>query len=110
MVRIDLGDRVKDRVTGYTGIAHCMTKWLNGCIRFAVQPEKLDKDGKVQEDRYFDEGQLVLVEKGVHQIMQFVPAPAVDPTAPREERVLTSGGPDREFGNHRPAMSSSHAR
>lgn len=105
--RVELGDRVKDRITGYTGIAHCMTKWINGCIRFAVQPEQLDKDGKVVEDRYFDEGQLEIVQKGVHKIVEFVPAIQTAVVEPKKERFLSSGGPERESGNFRPVMSTS---
>ncbi len=112
MERVDLGDRVKDRITGYTGIAHCMTKWLNGCIRFAVQPEQLDKDGKVVDDRYFDEGQLIVIKKGVHKVVEFVPAPEVVQPIKEEvkERRLSSGGPDRESGNFRPQMSTNNVR
>jgi hypothetical protein len=42
---VKLGDKVKDRVTGLTGIVIARTDWLNGCIRMTVQPQEL-KDGK----------------------------------------------------------------
>lgn len=61
---IHLGDRVKDRITGYTGIVTCVTEYLNGCFRCGIQPEKLDKDGKVPDSRYFDIEELVVVNKG----------------------------------------------
>ena len=28
---VNLGDKVRDRVTAYTGIAIAITDWLNGC-------------------------------------------------------------------------------
>lgn len=62
MTKINLGDRVKDMVTGFTGIAIGRTEWLNGCTRITVQPEKL-KDGKIVETGCFDEPQLVVVKK-----------------------------------------------
>jgi hypothetical protein len=62
---IELGDKVKDTVTGYTGIAVARTRWLHGCDRIAVQPQELDKDNKVQEPQTFDEKQLDLVKPGV---------------------------------------------
>ena len=41
-----LGDLVKDKVTGFTGIVICRAVWLNGCARLTVQPQKVGKDGK----------------------------------------------------------------
>jgi hypothetical protein len=60
-MQIQLGDRVKDKVTGYTGIVVARTEWLNGCVRITVQNEKL-KDGQVQPDFTFDEFQLTLLK------------------------------------------------
>lgn len=57
-----LGDRVKDKITGMTGIATGRCAWLYGCVRYAVQPEKLDKDNKSGEPVWFDEPQLLLVK------------------------------------------------
>jgi hypothetical protein len=58
---VKLGDKVKDRVTGLTGIVVARTDWLNGCIRMVVQPQEL-KDGKPVETSCFDIEELVLVE------------------------------------------------
>lgn len=55
--RIQLGDKVRDTMTGFEGIAVTIADYLNGCRRIAVQPTKL-KDGKVPDDVYFDEQQL----------------------------------------------------
>jgi hypothetical protein len=61
---INLGDKVKDTVTGFTGIAIARTTWLHGCDRITVQPP-LGKDGKHPDNFTFDEKQLVLVKSGV---------------------------------------------
>lgn len=58
---IKLGDKVKDKVTGFTGIAIARTEWLNGCIRVTVQPDKL-ADGKIAASETIDEPQLTLVK------------------------------------------------
>lgn len=58
---IKLGDEVKDRVTGFRGIAIGITEWLNGCIRITIQPQKLDK-GKPVETQCFDWEQLEVVQ------------------------------------------------
>lgn len=62
---IALGDRVKDRITGFQGIAVARTEWLYGCVRITVQPEKRDGDGKLLANETFDAPQLALVRAGV---------------------------------------------
>jgi len=54
---IELGQKVKDPITGFEGIAVAKTQWLYGCTRFGVQA-RIDKDGKVPEAQWFDEPQL----------------------------------------------------
>lgn len=61
---IELGKLVKDKVSGFQGIAICRSVFLNGCIRISVQPP-LDKDGKFVDERWFDEAQIELVGDGV---------------------------------------------
>lgn len=60
---VNLGDRVRDEVTGFEGIAVCRATWLHGCIRINVQPEKLDKEGKVRTQETFDEPQLKILRR-----------------------------------------------
>ena len=87
---IELGDRVKEKITGYTGIAICVAQWLNGCIRIVVQPEKL-KAGDRQEDQNFDVGALDIVKKGV-----FAPVTLTNVPAPKVPAEHTTGGPSLE--------------
>ena len=54
---VNLGDRVRDRVSGFTGVVIARTEWLYGCTRFGVQAEEL-KDGKPIEAEWFDERSL----------------------------------------------------
>ena len=56
-MRIKLGSKVTDSITGMAGIAIARTDWLYGCVRYGVQPEEL-KDGKPVEAQWFDEAQL----------------------------------------------------
>lgn len=60
-----LGDRVKDELTGFTGIVIVRSEHLQGCLQVAVKPETLDKDGVPKKTQWFDEPQLEIVEKGV---------------------------------------------
>ena len=36
---IELGDLVKDLVTGLEGVAIAECRYLNGCVQFEIQPE-----------------------------------------------------------------------
>lgn len=54
---ITLGTKVKDRITGFEGIATSRTEFLYGCVRVYVEPESLH-DGKPIEGQYFDEQRL----------------------------------------------------
>ena len=60
--KINLGDKVKDPITGLTGIAVGRTTWLHGCNRIVVQPEGLSKEGKPFDSLSVDEPQLELVK------------------------------------------------
>jgi hypothetical protein len=59
---INLGDRVKDIVTGFTGIAAGRYEYMTGCTQYGVAPEKL-KDGAVADWATFDESRLTIVKR-----------------------------------------------
>lgn len=61
--RIELGDEVKDPITGFQGIAIGRTEWLYNCDRIVVQP-KAGKDGVMKGGESFDEPQLEIVKRG----------------------------------------------
>lgn len=91
--KITLGDRVRDPITKFEGIATCLTVWLHGCVRVGVQPEEINKEGKVPEALYFDEPQLVIVKKAVHKAL---PVPPVLTVKDLKMPAQISGGPARE--------------
>jgi len=41
---VELGDEVKDKVSGYKGVVICISRWINGCRRVTAQAREL-KDG-----------------------------------------------------------------
>lgn len=63
MNKIELGDLVKDKITGFKGVAIGRTTWLFGCDRISVQPQGLKKEGGTYEVQSFDEPQLEVVKK-----------------------------------------------
>lgn len=83
---VNLGDKVKDLVTGFTGIAVGKTTWLYGCHRISVQP-LVDKEGKMVDALTFDEPQLEVIK-------------------PRKKEKVdrTKGGPRPEVSK-RPSLS-----
>lgn len=60
-MRIPLGTVVRDKVTGFVGIAENRADFLYGCTRYCVQPV-VDKEGKMPESKMVDEPQLEIVE------------------------------------------------
>lgn len=54
---VQLGDEVKDKVTGFKGIVIGITQFLNGCARVGVQAPA-DKDGSIKPAEWFDDMQL----------------------------------------------------
>ena len=62
--KFDLGAKVKDTVTGFTGIITSRTQWIHNCNVYGLQPTAL-KDGEVRKRDHFDEPQLTLVEPEV---------------------------------------------
>ena len=61
-MKIRMGDRVTDIVTGFEGIVVAKNKYINGCVQFCVDPG-VDKDGKLMDAKYIDEGQIEVIER-----------------------------------------------
>jgi hypothetical protein len=62
--KFKLGQRVKDRVTGFTGIATNRLEYLNGCIQYCVKPQHKEGE-KIPDGEYIDQQQLELVDEGI---------------------------------------------
>jgi len=59
---VELGDKVKDSVSGFEGVAVARHTYLQGCNRISVQPV-IDKEGKLLESQAFDEPQLIVLKQ-----------------------------------------------
>ena len=62
--RVKLGDKVKDEVTGFEGVATAATEFLQGCRRISITSQDLH-DGKPIDSHWFDEPQITIVKKAV---------------------------------------------
>jgi hypothetical protein len=80
---IPLGSKVRDRFTGFTGIAVAYTQWIFGCARYGVEAQQL-KDGKPLEIQWFDDQRIEMI-------------PGEAPTAASESQAV-SGGPKLDPG------------
>lgn len=79
---VELGDRVRDTVTGFEGIASGISYFLTGCARVGVTPTDLD-DGKLRAVEWFDDLQLVVIQRAAWQL----------PTSAEREPQRKTGGP-----------------
>lgn len=61
---MNLGDKVKCKITGYTGILTAVTSYLNGQTNFTLQAP-IGADGKFVDAIYANPEQSELIEKGV---------------------------------------------
>ena len=58
---IGLGDRVRDAVTGFTGVVMARVEYLTGCNQVSVLPGMGD-DGKCPTAEWFDVERIAVVE------------------------------------------------
>jgi len=68
-VRIDLGMKARDVLTGMTGLVNAHARYLTGCDQYLIQPEaKADEVGRVRPaGEWFDENRLEVLEDGAIQ-------------------------------------------
>lgn len=60
---IEIGDTVRDSITGLEGKAICVMQYTTGCARVGIQAP-LDKDGKVPDPYYADVLTVEVVTEG----------------------------------------------
>ena len=59
-----LGCKVKDKITGFTGIVIGHVTYISGCNQCLVVPP-VDKDGKRRDGEWFDEQRLEVLKAPV---------------------------------------------
>lgn len=77
-----LGKKVREKITGFEGVATSVAFDLYGCIQVVVHPEA--KENKPQDGHFFDFQRLEVIDPlPVMQVPSFVPKP--------EARISTTG-------------------
>ncbi len=59
--KFDLGIEAESIISGFTGMITSRLQHLNGCDRYWIAP-KVDKDGKLPEGYWLDEGEIRILE------------------------------------------------
>jgi len=75
---IKLGEKAKDKVTGFEGIVMARAEYLNGCITLLVQPKGLSRDGSLKVAYWIDEQRLTVKSRATAGGPQQYP-PAMHP-------------------------------
>jgi hypothetical protein len=57
-MKFELGEELKDRITGLAGVVMGRTEYLTGCTHYGLLPKSLTKDGKIREWEWIDESRL----------------------------------------------------
>lgn len=65
MIKLQLGDKVKDKVTGFTGIITGYARYLTGCDQYYILPVSKKNPNKYLSGRWFDDGRVEIIEAGV---------------------------------------------
>ena len=81
---INLGDRARDRISGFIGIVTGRSLYLVGCDHLQLSPETLSDKGDRRDSCWFDAPQLELVDVGA-----VPPESLIEPDTPATKR----GGP-----------------
>lgn len=55
---INLGDKVRDCITGFEGVVTGRAVYITGCAQFLVVPQTRKPDGEPNEARWFDVDRL----------------------------------------------------
>lgn len=82
---IELGQKVRDTVTGFEGIAVSRLEYLNGCVQYLVKP-KVGDDGKLPEGEWIDAQQVEVVDGGIFGRVKRAATGGPVPNAPKSYR------------------------
>lgn len=63
--KFQLGQSVRNKIHGFSGIITGRSEWLFGCCSYTVAPRELDKDGKPKESCFFDEDSIEVAGEGL---------------------------------------------
>jgi len=80
--KIELGDTVQCKYSGFKGVAVARTEFINCCIQYSVLPPVNKKTGDMAEELGIDEGSLKIVSRAKKE-------------TPKKKKMKAPGGPTR---------------
>ena len=92
---IELGQEVREQVTGFTGVVVGRVEYLSGCEQCLVQPP-VKEDGTFADSHWFDEPRLTVTLKPKVTIKGAERDPGPDKPAPMREVCADVGGAPSE--------------
>ena len=60
--KFNLGDKLKDNVTGLTGIVMVIAKYATGCLHYGIQAKIIKDNGTLPDWQWLDESRYTLVK------------------------------------------------
>ena len=57
--KFELGEKVKDQITGYSGIIIGRIEYITGCDQYLIVNQKVKSDGERKKGEWFDENRLI---------------------------------------------------
>lgn len=79
-MKVKLGQKVKDVITGFTGIITGHVEYISGCNQSLLQPP-VKPDGDYVESRWFDDDRMLMVDEKPVELP--IENPGFDTAAPR---------------------------
>lgn len=61
--KYDIGDQLKDVVSGYVGIVMCISFYSTGCVHYGLAPKKLTENVKVGDWEWIDQSRLTRMKR-----------------------------------------------
>ena len=60
-MKVELGSTVRDKISGFSGVACVLAEYLDGYRRVLIEPNCLNENNEPLEGFWFDEGRLEIV-------------------------------------------------
>lgn len=87
-----LGEKVKDQISGFTGIVTGKAEYITGCVQYLIQPQSEENDYK--EAQWIDEHRLIIIKgQGIklvkQETKQEIPVEKEHPVIEEETTIFT---------------------
>lgn len=64
-IKYDMGEILKDIVTGFEGPVLGITLYATGCTHYGLSSQKVQEDGSISDWNWFDESRVISTERQI---------------------------------------------